>query len=258
VGGTGVITGGNVTLNSGGGVGTSDAAIQLAVGQAATDQLNLTAKGDVYIEQKTDTLPLVALPTTGDALITHHNRCVVNVNTNFRQDPRTVAQLVSGVWSALQLTGADAQKKIQQTLDEYQLYQEQQYQAYWTFRNSLVNSDTNQPTDINDPKAIVALSASELAYYQGVFAAQAQAKGLTGQDATDFVNSAILTLELSSTQQYYSLAAEFGPGGTYAPGTVNIYDASTNANISNISAANHTASSTDQSTHVTTTLTNYD
>src|SRR5262249_43699227 len=146
----------------------------------------------------------------------------------------------------------------QQTLDEYQLYQEQQYQAYWHDRNSLVNSDTGQPTDINDPKAIVALSSAELAYYQGVYAAQAQQQGLTGQAATDFINSAILTVELSATQQYYSLAAEFGPGGTYAPGTDNVYDASTNSNISNISAANHTASSTNLATNVTTTLTNYD
>ena len=30
------------------------------------------------------------------------------------------------------------------------------------------------------------------------------------------------------TQQYYNLAAVFGPGGSYAPGTVNVYDAATN------------------------------
>ena len=230
-GGAGLITGGNVAIVSGGAVGASGAPIKLAVGQEAADQLSLTATGDVFVEQTTGNLPLFALTTSGDAYVTVDNGSVVNVNTNITQDPRTVAELLAGPWTALQLTSdTGAQAKITATLTEYQISQEAQYQTYWADRNSLIDPATGKPTDITNPNAIVALSAATLSYYTDTYTTQGQQQGLSGSALTDFVNNAIQTLELSATQQYYNLAAIFGPGGSYAPGVANVYDPSTITN----------------------------
>ncbi len=212
----GTVAGGDVTLTAGAGVGTAGAALQLAVGQAANDQLNLSAGGDVYVEQRSGNLPLFAMTAGGDVNIVIDDGSLVNVNTNVQKDPRTTAQLESGVWSELALTGAQADEQIANTLKEYQLSQEQQYQAYWTDRNALttVNGET-----------LVALSTAQNTYYTNLYTQQATKQGLTGQAADDYVASAIKTLEISLTQQYYNLAAVFGPGGTYAPGTLNTFDA---------------------------------
>lgn len=212
-GGTGVITGGNVTIAAGGQVGASGANIKLAVGQEAADQLNLTALNDVHVEQTSGNLPLFALTSTnGSAYITVDHGSVVNVNTNVQVDPRTTAQLLAGEWTALQLTDATgAQAKITATLTEYQLSQELQYQTYWKDRNALVGG-------------VVQMSSAALADYQNLYTQQGAAQGLTGQALTNFVNNAISTIQLSDTQQYFSLAAIYGPGGSYNPGVTNVYN----------------------------------
>ena len=219
-GDSGLIGGGNVTVNSGGIVGTSAANIQLAVGQAANDQFNLSAKGDVYLTQANGNLPLFAVSTSGSVFLTLGDGSLVNVNTNVTVDPRTVSQLENGVWSQLQLTGAQYDAKVQQTVNEYQLSQQNQYRTYWNYLDNLVNGQ-------------VQLSAADLAYYTGVYTAQGTAQNLTGSALTSYVSAAIQTLQISETQQYFSLAAEFGPGGTYNPSpTGNAYNAATQSDIS--------------------------
>ena len=219
---TGLVTGGNVTIVSGGNVGSASAALQLAVGQQSKDQLNLSASGDVYVEQASGDLQLFAMTAGGDATIVIDNGSLVNVNTHIQQDSRTTAQLESGVWSELALTGSQADDQIQSTLNEYQLSQEQQYQAYWNDRDALTTVNGQQ---------LVTLSSAQNAYYTNLYGQQAAKQGLTGSQADDFVNTAINTLEISLTQQYYNLAAVFGAGGSYAPGTINTYDAAHNVDV---------------------------
>ena len=99
------ITGGSVTLTSGGGgIGAAAASVNLAGGQSLDDQFNLVASGDVYINQVSGNLQLFALTTPGDATITIENGSLENVNTNVQLDNRTVAQL--GV-RRLERTGPD-------------------------------------------------------------------------------------------------------------------------------------------------------
>ena len=148
-------------------------------------------------------LRLFALTATGDAFVTVDAGNLVNVNTNVVQDDRTVDQLRAGAWSELALTGTAAQAKIQATLTEYQLYQEQQYKTYWKYSGQLVGG-------------VVMLSSAEVTYYSGIYGAQADQLQLTGQDKTDYITNAIHTLELSETQQYFNLQAKFGVGGSYA------------------------------------------
>ena len=102
-GATGYIGGGNVTIDAkaGGSVGIQDTPIQLNVGQQSADQLNLTASGGVYLEQQQGNLAIFQITTDGAVDITVDNGSVVNVNTNIEQDPRTVAELEQGVWTAL-------------------------------------------------------------------------------------------------------------------------------------------------------------
>ena len=226
--GGGLVQGGVVTIVASGGVGASSAPLQLAVGQASADKLTLTASGDVFLEQKTGNLSLFALTTSGDANILVDSGSLVNVNSNAQVDPRTTQQLQSGVWSELALTGAQADDQIHGTLLEYQLSQQQQYQTYWSDVHALVNSTTKQPTNASDPNAVVALPAASLTYYRSVYAQQAAQQGLTGAAATAFVNSAITTLQLSATQQYYNLKSIFGAGGSYQPGVINTYNPASN------------------------------
>ena len=249
-----LITGGDVTLDAGGIVGTVSTPINLDVGQEisagqfnAADQLNVSAEGDVYITQvagpnnTVHDLPLFALTTTGQADIIVDNGSLVNVNSNEHIDPRTEQQLESGVWSELQLTGTEAQTKIQVTLNEYQESQDQQYQAYWADVDLLeangLTGDQLNPTD--NSNLIVPLSSSDMTYYTNYFTAQGQAQGLVGSSLTNFVNNEIATTEATNTLNYDNLFAVYGQGGTYNPfistaAGGNTYDAaagSTGANI---------------------------
>ena len=200
---TGTITGGSKILSAGGGIGTALAAIKLAGGQAIPDTVTVNAKGgSAYIDQTAGDLRLLTLTATGDAFIKVDAGNLVNVSNSTVQDDRTVAQLRSGAWSELALTGTAAQAKIQATLSEYQLYQGQQYKAYWKYAGQLVGGQ-------------VVLSAAEVTYYSGIYGSQADAQGLVGQAKTDFVANAISTLQLSETQQYFNLQAKFGVGGSY-------------------------------------------
>ena len=204
VSGSGTITGGSVTLVAGAGIGTASRRHQARRRPGECDAVNVNAKGgSVYLEQTAGDLRLFALTATGDAFVTVDAGNLVNVNTNVVQDDRTVDQLRAGAWSELALTGTAAQAKIQTTLTEYQLYQEQQYKTYWKYAGQLVGGE-------------VMLSSAEVTYYSGIYGAQADAQGLTGQAKADFVTNAISTLELSETQQYFNLQAKFGVGGTYA------------------------------------------
>ncbi len=236
-----LITGGNVTLDSGGIVGAVTTPINLDVGQEAADQLNLTAKGDVYVTQESGNLPLFALNTTGQADIVVDNGSLVNVNTNEHIDPRTEQQLESGVWSELQLTGTEAQTKIQDTLNEYQLTQDQQYQAYWADVDLLeangLTGDQLNPTD--NSNLIVPLSSSDMTYYTNYFTAQGQAQGLVGSSLTNFVSNEITTTEATNTLNYDNLFAVYGQGGTYNPfistaSGGNTYDAEAGSSGANI------------------------
>ena len=215
-----LISGGNVNLTSGGGVGATGPTIQLNVGQNAADQLNISAKGDVNIEQAQGNLALFAITTTGVVDITVDNGSVVNVNTNVRQDPRSLAEIEAG-WGALELTDTTgAETKITGTLSEYQLSQEAQYNTYWT--------DAAMPM----ANGVLQLSAADRAYYTSVFTAQAAKNGITDPTAVaTFVSNAIAAQEISITQQFNNLATIFGPNGTYQPGTANLYAPATASTV---------------------------
>ncbi len=222
----GFIGGGNVTIDAaaGGSVGLADAPIELSVGQESADQLNLTATGDVYLEQKQGNLPIFKIDTDGAVNIDVDNGSVVNVNTNIQQDPRTVAELEQGVWTSLQLTaGTGGEASIESALSEYQSSQQNEYETYWTYQNELVNGEVVLPT-------------SDISYYTSVYQAEALTK-YAATDTTDinnFVNTSISTLELAATQQYYSLAAIYGPGGTYAQSVASgasNFDGATNSQV---------------------------
>ncbi len=225
-GSTGLITGGNVSLTAvGAGIGSSSNYLQLDVGQANGDQLNVSAGGDVFLEQESGNLPLFALTTGGNATIVVDDGSLVNVNTNVQVDPRTVAELEAGLFNELQLTTATgAEAKIQSALTEYQLSQQQDYVEFWNDFNLLTqNGLSTNPAD----GALIPLSASDNQYYTQLYETQYN----TTNPNDPRVLAAIAAIENSNTSQYANLYGIFGPGGTYNPSGANTYDPATESNI---------------------------
>src|SRR5262249_14363110 len=150
--------------------------------------------------------------TTGDLrlfslLAAEHNVCItidngslINVNTNIVQDTRTVTELTNGVWATLGLIGNNATAKIVTTLQEYQLYQEQQYNTYWAYQNQLVSTATSYSA-----------TGSQITAYTTAFQDYADGLGLTGQAKTDFVNTGVAamngTIVLTASQRTVYVAA---------------------------------------------------
>ena len=121
------------------------------------------------------------------------------------------------------LAGTGGEASIDLALSEYQSSQQNEYETYWTYQNELVNGEVVLPT-------------SDISYYTSVYQAEALTK-YAATDTTDinnFVNTSISTLELAATQQYYSLAAIYGPGGTYAQSVASgasNFDGATNSQV---------------------------
>ena len=63
--------------------------------------------------------------------------------------------------------------------------------------------------------------------YTATYTKQGEAKGLSGQALTDYVSASIAALKSSQMAAFYNLLTIFGPGGSYAAGTKNLYDPST-------------------------------
>ena len=240
VGGADLIGGGNVEVNAIGSVGAQGTPIQLDVGQGPNDKLNMTAGGNVYLEQQQGNLQIFQLSTPGAVDITVDDGSLISVNTNIQQDPRTVAQLEAGSWTALQLTDSTgAQAEINSTLNEYASSQQQQYQTYWQYQNELVDG-------------AVVLPAEQINYYTGIFTSQAEAKYTSSDptrqaDIASFVSGSIATLELSATQQYYALATIYGPDGSYQQGAANVFSTVTDSNVSATTPSKYAAN--DRSRH---------
>ena len=88
------------------------------------------------------------------------------------------------------------------------------------------------PTNPSNPLTIVPLSAGNLTYYTGVFTAQGQVLyGNNTAEVNAYVQSQILGLEQQNTAAYTQLYNIFGPGGSYAAGGANNYDAATNSTV---------------------------
>ncbi len=185
-GGTAGITGGNVSLNSGGGIGSSSAWMKLGVGQNTADQLNVSAQGDVYLEQTAGNLPLFKLTASGQAFITVDNGSLLNVNTNVVQDTRTTAQLEDGVWTDLNLTNSDYASIAQPALTEYQSYQDQQYQTFWNDVNALEGA----PVTLDAGEAVASGSTD-------IFISSSAPVTLTADGAIS-VNSATIALSANA------------------------------------------------------------
>ncbi len=160
---------------------------------ASATNLNPALKavsGNIYLEETTGDLQVNTIDATGNVWIDVPNGSLVNANTNTTVDQRTEAQLLSGVWSALELTDATGeQEQVQAVISTYTAAQEQSYQTYWQFRNE-------QPDpSVYDPNFEVTLTPAQMAYYESL--------------NPPYTPAQITTLENLETSEYHVLQAEF-------------------------------------------------
>jgi hypothetical protein len=208
--------GGIVRLDANGGsIGASGRPITLYSGTFTRDYVSAEAAGDIYLSEGTFNaaqktarpdsgvlrlLKAESLSATGVVSINVSNGQLIDVNGAEIRDERTDTELRNGVWSDLRLTDTTGgSQRVTDTLNAYKAVKQQEYKAYWMYRNM-------QPTPgTYDPNFQVALSPSEDAYYRNVLG---------------FDNAAIQTLVNKRTQEYHDLHARYGSVGA----TPNAYD----------------------------------
>jgi hypothetical protein len=146
-------------------------------------KVNVTATGNVYLEEKDGNLNLEKLITAGDSWIKIDNGSLIDANKYAERDERTYEELLNGVWSDLQLTaGTGASTKISDTLASMAAVKTQEYKTYWTYTNSL------------DGSGKVTLSTVETDYYTDYYTNLGTEQHLTGTALTTFVQNALATL----------------------------------------------------------------
>ena len=203
-GGLGLVSGGAINLIAANNVGNSASTPLLVDTPSATDiagdRLTVTGltqaggstanpvAGNVFLEETTGDLQVNTIDAAGDVWIDVPNGNLINADTNTTVDQRTEAQLLSGVWSALELTDATGyQEQVEAVISTYVSAQEQSYQTYWQFR------DEQPDPSVFDPNFEVTLTPAQLSYYQSIGYTPAQ----------------ITTLENADTAEYHVLEAEF-------------------------------------------------
>ncbi|MBL8812160.1 MAG: hypothetical protein JNM43_18495, partial [Planctomycetaceae bacterium] len=200
------VKGGSITLfTTSGGIGASDRAMLVDQGDQGTHVFKATATGDIFLEEVSGNLQVDSIEsTTGDVSVTTSNGSITDANRIEQRDDRTRDQLLATVWGALNLTaGTGANGKITETLNTARDSHSRDYTTYWKWRNTTANPA------VYDINSTISLTAEELAAYADFYTLDGQSKGLSGQALTDYVNSAIATLQTSRTTQYHSLHAEF-------------------------------------------------
>ncbi|WP_236960757.1 beta strand repeat-containing protein [Methylobacterium durans] len=213
----GTITGGILTLVAkGGDVGKGAAALNLAAGQTLRDRVDIQAdQGDVSIRQGTGDLRLNSLRAAGDVRIAVTGGSLLNVNNVVVRDERKADELINGVWKDLALTGADADRKYQETLEAYESTRERDYNAYWSYRNQQPNPavyDSGFQIKLNE-------ASGELAYFKALFEAQARdeaakaGRTISNAEVTQYVSNAVAATEVTRTLQYHTLHNQYGTLG---------------------------------------------
>jgi hypothetical protein len=206
----GQVSGEAVTLDAGGATAQSDGTspfpgvigepgspIVIASGQSMpAGDVNLRAKGSVYVEENGGDMWLNSLLATGgDAWVKVDNGSLYDANTTVFTDPRTYAQLSQTVYASLQLTNPNVASEQE---DSFATGKEQDYTAYWQYKSELVCTNPSDPST-----CAVEFPAQTAAAYIDYY------EGLNPPDTPAQAEAAVATLEASATVQYNSLAAEF-------------------------------------------------
>ncbi|WP_425350937.1 beta strand repeat-containing protein, partial [Methylobacterium aquaticum] len=207
----GAISAGSLTVTAGGNVGaaTDSGVLKLDTGSRQRDRVTITAAGQVGIEETAGDLRLYGLTANGNVVVKVDTGSLLNVNDVAVRDERVEAELVNGVWKDLALTGADADRKFNETLDAYESVAEQDYATYWRYRNLQADPSHYDPAY----RFQFAAGSAELAAYQALYRQQGIDKGLTGSALDASVAQSIATLETSRTLQYQTLNAQYGKYG---------------------------------------------
>ena len=162
----GLIQGGAITLTAGGNVGSLAQPIILESGTLVRDNVWVEASGSVYLKEKTGDLRLEKIDAGGDVHVQVLAGGIVDANQEETRDERTYEDFKNGVWHDLQLTGADAQDKIDQKVASFKAVKEQEYRTYWIYRSQqsedhvvgLVNGETYYVVKVDANRIMLATS----------------------------------------------------------------------------------------------------
>ena len=230
----GLVSGGNITMTSKGGIGNSVArplVINTGVLPAgsgpnpAPRELFATALGNVYIKEKAGDLWLDTLHTSGTVWLWVPTGKLLDANDFVQRDERTYEELKGGIWTDLGLTaGTGAATKIADAITSYKENKEQEYRTYWEYRNvATVELIAGTPQRIVDllggaltfdqlialPSLRIALTQAEIDFYTVFFTEEGIALGKTGASLTTYVSQAIQTLENSLKVRFLNLHTQF-------------------------------------------------
>jgi len=204
---SGLVQGGNVTLTANGIIGlSSDHPIQLdssmlPAGQtkvANNTKVNVTGKGNIFLEEIAGDLWLEQLTTDGDVWIKIDDGSLIDANKYAERDERTYDELYNGIWSDLQLTSeTGAATKIANLIASFEAVRTSEYNSYWQYKNSL------------DAGGHVTLTTVENDYFTNYYTQLGQSQGLSGSDLTTYIQNALTTLRNSRQDQYDNLKTQY-------------------------------------------------
>lgn len=210
----GKITGLNITMISGGTVGTSSSD-PISIDSSANGQfgkVNVSALDNIYLVETAGDLNLEKMTTEKDVWLKVANGSLLDANKIYTRDDRTYEELLNSVYKRLQLleeTGA--QEKINNLYSSIASIKTQEYRTYWQYRNQ-----QHDPT-VFDPTFIVTLTDAERNYYEDFYRQLGIEQGKTGTELDSFIADAIQTLETARTEQYRNLHTLYGADNTYNP-----------------------------------------
>ncbi len=211
----GKITGKNITLISGGTIGTSSSD-PISIDSSTNGQfgkVNISALDNIYLVERTGNLNLEKMTTEKDVWLKIIDGSLIDANKIQTRDDRTYEELLNSVYKRLQLleeTGA--QDKIDNLYSSIVTIKTQEYRTYWQYRNQ-----QDDPTNY-DATFIVKLTDAEKTYYEDFYRQLGTEQGISEPDLDNFVADSLQTLEEARTEQYHSLHALYSSvGDSYNP-----------------------------------------
>ena len=141
--GSSLVRGGAITLEARSGViGASGSNLRIDGGNPISNALTASATGNIFLEEIAGNMNIRSITTTGDVTVTVDAGGIVDANIIETRDVRAYETLKGGAWADLGLTNTatdstnNASAKVQATKDTLADQKDQEYQTYWSFRNS--------------------------------------------------------------------------------------------------------------------------
>ncbi|MCP4887379.1 MAG: hypothetical protein GY904_12290, partial [Planctomycetaceae bacterium] len=206
-GASSLISGGAISLYAEGDIGSAaeSSTILIDTGINEGDLLLATSTiGGVHVKEATKDLTIDQIQAAGDVTIFVASGDLLDGNTVEQADERAIEALRNNVWGDLQLTGAAAHDKVNNTKNSLANTKTTQYQTYWEWRDRQTDHLIFRQGEANyNPDALLELGADEQSFYETFYT----------DTSGNVDHAAIEALRISRTEQYKNLDATYGIDG---------------------------------------------